>query len=298
MSVNYDYYRVFYRVVQCGNMTEAAKELFLAQSTISRTIQNLETELGCVLFERKTHGVSLTEEGEILYNHLKLAVEHITAAEERLDSIRRLDEGLLRIGASELTLEHYLLPYLERMKREYPQVVIRLSYSNPALVIEALRSRLLDMAVLAGPFEENDDVASTSLDGGSFDYILIAGNDFNELRDKTVDLKDLQEYPFICMEKGMGVRTYADRAAQRSGFKLHAECEVGSMPLLISLVKINLGLAFLPEPHARIELAEGNVFEVRLKDALPKEQIRLLTSKSPPNNRAFSRFLSILRGLS
>lgn len=296
MSVSYDYYRVFYHVVQCGNMTEAAKELFLAQSTISRTIQNLETDLGCILFERKTHGVSLTEEGSILYNHLKPAIEHITAAEERLDSIRRLDEGLLRIGASELTLEHYMLPYLERMKREYPQIVIRLSYSNPTHALEALHSRLLDIAVLAGPFEESDAVDFTPLDRGEFDYVLIAGNDFNELRDREVDLKDLQEYPFICMEKGMGVRTYADRAALRSGFRLHPECEVGSMPLLISLVKINLGLAFLPLPHARKELEEGSMFEVKLTAPLPKEHIKMLTSKIPPNNRVFSRFVNILTG--
>ena len=296
MSANYDYYRVFYRVVECGSMTEAAKELFLAQSTISRTVQNLENDLGSTLFERTAHGVLLTEEGSILHHHLKLAIEHITAAEEKLDSIRRLDHGLLRIGASELTLEHYMLPYLERMKREYPQIVIRLSYSNPSLAVEALNSRLLDLAVLAGPFEESDTIDIMPLDRGDFDYILIAGNGFNELRDKTIKLEELRDYPFICMEKGMGVRTYADRAAQRSSFVLHPECEVGSMPLLVSLVKINLGLAFLPIPHAKKELEAGNVFAVKLSEQLPKESIKMLTNKTPPNNRVFSRFISILTG--
>jgi DNA-binding transcriptional LysR family regulator len=131
LSVSYDYYKVFYCVAERGNISMAARELFLAQSTVSRTVQNLEQELGCKLLVRSTQGVRLTEDGKILHQHLKAAFAHIRMAEERLDNIQRLNEGMLRIGASELTLEFYLLPYLEKLKREHPKISVRLSYSNP-----------------------------------------------------------------------------------------------------------------------------------------------------------------------
>ena len=294
MAVNYEYYKVFYRVAEFGNITTAAREMFLAQSTVSRTIQNLENELGCMLLERTTHGVSLTDEGSILFHHLKQAVEHITAAEERLDNIRKLNEGLLRIGASELTLEHYLMPYLERLKREHPKICIRVSYSNPMKAVSDLNSRLLDVAVLAGPFIENASITHVPLSGGEVDYVLVAGNAFSELRSKNIDLRDLKDYPFISMEKGMGVRIYADSIAAQNGFELRPESEVGSMPLFISLVQINLGLGFIPAPHSKIPLAENSVFKVDLCQELPKVNISMLTCKDTPRNRVLDRFIDLL----
>jgi len=294
MTISHDYYRVFFRVAEYGNITIAAREMFLAQSTVSRTIQNLENELGCVLFERTTHGVSLTDEGAILYHHLKSAYEHITVAEERLDSIRSLNEGVLRIGASELTLEYYLIPYLERLKREYPKICIRVSYSNPAIAVSHLNSRLLDVAVLAGPFLDNESVKRVPLSGGIIDYVLLAGNGFSELQSTTVNVHDLRDYPFVSMEKGMGVRTYADRLAEQNGFKLRPESEVGSMPLLISLVQINMGLAFIPEPHSRIPISDGLVFSVNLCQKLPQASIEVLTCKDTPRNRVLDRFIDML----
>ena len=292
MSVSYDYYKVFYKVVECGNMTDAAKELYLAQSTVSRTIQQLENKLGCTLLMRSTKGVKLTEEGQILYHHLRAAFEHIQVAEERLANIRRLNEGLLRIGASELTLEFYLLPYLERYKREHPNICIKLSYSKPSIVIDQLHSGLLDMAVLAFPLVDDDGIVVTPIK--KFDYALIAGPRFTELKSKIVSLRDLRDYPFICMERGMSVRIYADRLAESEGFTLRPECEVESMPMLISMVQVNLGLGFAPAPHVQKALADNTVFEVKLQKDLPCEYICLLTSRHAPKNKIKDEFIKML----
>jgi DNA-binding transcriptional LysR family regulator len=292
LTVSYDYYKVFYRVVECGNMTLAAKKLYLAQSTVSRTIQQLENKLGCMLLVRSTRGVKLTEEGQILYRHLKAAFEHIEIAEERLTNIRRLNEGVLRIGASELTLDFYLLPYLERFKREHPNICIRLSYSNPELAINELDSGLLDMAVLASPLVENEAIRVFPIK--SINYTLFAGPRFNDLKSRKVNLRDLKDYPFICMEKGMSVRIYADRLAESEGFALQPECEVGSMPLLISMVQINLGLSFAPALHIQKALEDNTVFEIKLQQDLPHENICLLTSRDAPKNNISNEFIKIL----
>ena len=292
MAICYDYYKVFYSVAEYGNISMTARELFLAQSTVSRTIQNLEHELGCRLLTRSTQGVKLTEAGDILYRHLKAAFEHIHVAEERLDNIRRLNEGLIRIGASELTLEFLLLPYLEKFKREHPKVNIRLSYANPANAVPDLLSGLLDMAVLASPLTDSDSIWTTSI--MDIEYSFVGGPGFSWLNEGVHDLKDLMKHPFICMEKGMSVRMYADRMAQGVGETLSPECEVGSMPLLISMVQANLGLGFTPTLHIEKGLKEGSLFSIRLRQELPRESICLLTSRSIPCNNATIGFISML----
>ena len=79
MNVNYDYYRIFYYVAKCGNLSQAARELVNNQPNLTRSIKNLEAELGCTLFSRTNRGMKLTPEGERLYRHVKIAVEQLEA---------------------------------------------------------------------------------------------------------------------------------------------------------------------------------------------------------------------------
>ena len=84
MNINYDYYRIFYFVAKYGNISQAAKLLLNNQPNLTRTIKNLESELGCPLFSRTNRGMRLTPEGQKLYEHIKVAIEHIEAGEEAI----------------------------------------------------------------------------------------------------------------------------------------------------------------------------------------------------------------------
>ena len=92
MFISYDYYRVFYYVAKCRNFTQAASLLMSNQPNVTRTIQNLESQLGCTLFVRSNRGVRLTPEGERLYSHIRIAVEQIHAGEEELSMEKKSAE--------------------------------------------------------------------------------------------------------------------------------------------------------------------------------------------------------------
>ena len=83
MYVSYDRYRIFYYVAKYGNISQAAKVLLNNQPNLTRTIKNLEGELGCTLFARTSRGMKLTPEGQRLYDHIRIAVEHIEAGKRR-----------------------------------------------------------------------------------------------------------------------------------------------------------------------------------------------------------------------
>ena len=100
MNQNLSSYRIFYTVANTGNISKAAKELYISQPAISKSIQKLEESVGCRLFSRRSRGVVLTDEGQLLYEHVKTAFETLTLGEEKLKRSIELGVGHLKIGVS------------------------------------------------------------------------------------------------------------------------------------------------------------------------------------------------------
>ena len=100
MDTTLSLYRIFYTVAQCGSISAAARHLYISQPAISKSISNLENELQTHLFERTSRGVSLTEEGQLLFHHVSDAFHSLEAGEAELSRIRDMGLGHLTIGVS------------------------------------------------------------------------------------------------------------------------------------------------------------------------------------------------------
>ena len=144
----YDYYRIFYHVAQQHSFTKAAEVLHNNQPNITRCMNNLETELGCHLFVRSNHGVSLTPEGQKLFNHVAIAFEQLELGETELKRDQSLTSGLISIGVSENALRIMLLPKLEAFHNLYPHVRLKISNHSTPQAIASLESGLVDFAVV------------------------------------------------------------------------------------------------------------------------------------------------------
>ena len=99
MNQNLSSYWIFYTVANAGNISKAAKELYISQPAISKSIQKLEENLNCKLFSRSSRGVLLTDEGQLLYGHVKEAFETLNLGEDKLRRSIELGVGHLQIGA-------------------------------------------------------------------------------------------------------------------------------------------------------------------------------------------------------
>ena len=113
MNINFELYRIFYTVANHKNITKASKELNISQPAISKSIKNLEEQLGGQLFVRTKRGVILTEEGSEFYNYIKQAIEYISNAENKFTELINLETGCIKIGISTTLTKKFLLPYLE-----------------------------------------------------------------------------------------------------------------------------------------------------------------------------------------
>ncbi len=154
MTANLEYYRVFYYVARCSSVTKAAAALSLSQPAVSQSIRQLEKALGSSLFVRSARGISLTAEGKILYEYVEKGYSAFLAGEKRLLQMQNLECGEITIGASDMTLRFFLLPYLERFHEKYPGVRFQITNGPTPATMGLLKEKKIDFGVVSGPLEK------------------------------------------------------------------------------------------------------------------------------------------------
>lgn len=114
MNINFELYRIFYVVANYSNITKASEELNISQPAISKSIKNLEEQLGGPLFVRTKKGVVLTEEGKEFYTYIKSAIEYINNAENKFTDLINLETGLIKIGINTTLTKEFLTFFNEK----------------------------------------------------------------------------------------------------------------------------------------------------------------------------------------
>ncbi len=294
MSVSFDSYKVFYHVAKQGNITSAARTLYLSQPTVSQCIRNMEQELNCTLFLRSKKGVILTPEGELLYRHVSVACKHIWEAESELSAALRLTDGTIRIGATGTTLHHYLLPHLKQFKENYPDIKLKISNNNTPATLKALDTGLIDFAIIVTASGMLNDYQVFPLT--EFQDILIGGPKYAGLCSHPLSLQELCTYPLICMEPASVTRQFLEQFFLSHGAVLAPDIELETVDLITPMAENNLGIGFVPFDFASQKLEEGRIFRLSLQEPLPPRRICLVLSGEHPLSKAAELFTSLLRG--
>ena len=151
MDINYELYKVFYYVATTLSFSEASKLLFISQSAVSQSIKVLEKKLGITLFIRSTKRVQLTPEGETLLRHVEPALNLIARGAAQLMEARTLGGGQLRIGASDTICRYFLVPYLNRFHRSFPNVHIKVTNQTSPHCVDLLETAQEDYIVTNNP---------------------------------------------------------------------------------------------------------------------------------------------------
>src|ERR1700709_560621 len=142
--MDWDKLRIFHAVASAGSFTHAGQSLGLSQSAVSRQISALEEEISTPLFQRHARGLTLTDEGELLYTAVSEVLTRLAVAEEALKNIHESPRGPLKITASHGIGAYWLLPRLKEFSKEYPDVEIHLLMADREL---DLSQREADLAV-------------------------------------------------------------------------------------------------------------------------------------------------------
>ncbi len=297
MSASFDSYKIFYYVGKYKNITHAAGALFLSQSTVSRSIQSLEADLGCKLMERSQQGVFLTAEGEMLYRHVARAYEEIMLGEERIKLLRSTRDISIRLGADNFILSRFILPVLKDFHKDYPNVRVEISsdmIGSSELITEYLINDDVDAVFALGPTPDTAGIISSTL--GEYSDTFIACKNFTELAGNNVRIYDLSIQNFVSLKHGVSGSEYLRRSFALHSLRVEPTYQVEDFHHLFDLVNMGMGVALIPSPLLDTYKYE-NIFTVDTSASLPRKSLCVLTAKNSPQNPARDELIKRIKKL-
>lgn len=293
MNINLDLYKIFYNVAKNKNITKTANEMMITQPSISKAIKNLEEQLGCQLFIRSKYGVSLTEEGKIFYQEIKNAMEIINNAENNLRNLINLEGGTLTIGASHTITEKYLMNYINKFNNLYPKVKLKIVTGPTQSLIKDARNGLIDLIVLNLPYLIPNDFnieKTLSIQDGFY-----ASDKYIELKNKTISLKELNNYPLILLSKGSNTRYFLDNYTSSKELNLEPKIELTSYSLVSEFTKLGMGIGYLTKEFSKEDIDNKVIFEIKTNPSIPKREIGIIYCNNKKISNICKKFIEILK---
>jgi len=294
MNIDFELYRIFYTVANNKNITKASEELNISQPAISKSIKNLEEQLGGQLFIRTKRGVILTEEGKEFYNYIKQAIEYISNAEKKFTELINLETGIIKIGISATLTKEFLLPYLEKFHKLYPKIDIQIVTNVSSELFPKLKNGLIDMIIL----NLNNESYGNDIDiikCKKINDCFVINNSYKELLNKKLSLKDLNNYPLILQTKGSNTRKFLDSYAKEHNVILKPNIELASYSLVVEFAKIGLGIGYVTKEYIKNEINKKELYELDIKEKIPSRYIGIATSKNNLSNFSTKKLIDIIK---
>lgn len=293
MNINLEYYKIFYFVAKYGSVTVAAKELCISQPAVSQGVKQLEEGLGVILFQRNSKGMTLTAEGEALFYYISRGYEQIIQGEQKVKEMLDIESGEIRIGASDMTLQFYLLPYLEQYHSKYPRIKVNVTNAPTPSTIERLLEGKIDFGVVSTPFIEDSRIRVYK--GRIIRDIFVAGERFSDLRNETLCYDKLSEFPLICLEENTSTRKYIDNFLSKKSVMINPEFELATSSIVVQFAVRNMGIGCVVEDFAKEEIRAGRLFKLNFEEEIPEREICVITDNRMPLSRAAEAMLELLK---
>ena len=291
MITKLDLYKVFCQVAKSKSFSKASKELYMTQPAVSQAIMQLEKELDIRLLNRTSKGVSLTNEGSLLFEYANSAISLINVGEEKILEFKNLTMGELKIGAGDTISKYFLLPYLETFHNKYPNIKFKIINGTTLELCSLIKSGEIDIAVCNLPIK---DSSLEMIPCREVRDIFVCGEKYKDLTKEKVSLEEMVQYPLIFLEPSSNSRKYVEKFMISKGIRISPEFELGSFDLLLEFAKINLGIACVVKEFSNDYLEKGLLYEVNTSEEIPSRSIGVCHLKSVPLSLASTKFVEIL----
>lgn len=293
MNSNFEYYKVFYYVAKYENLTKASSVLKTSQPAVTRTIHNLENELGCRLFTRSKSGMKLTPEGRTFYSYVSAGCAQFFKGENDLSNLISLENGTIYISATETALHCFLFRAMGEFNSIYPNVHFKILNNSTMDSVNAVKEGKVDLAFVSTDLQVNKPLRMKKL--REYHEVLIGGSRYIELKGRKISLEELSAHPWISLTSEALTRKFLNNYFADHGLQFLPDMELATTDLILPAVRHNLGIGFVPEEFAEEEKKAENVFEIEVEEKLPTRNIILIYDTEYPQSIAskeFQKFLS------
>lgn len=293
MDINFELYKVFYYVAKYLSFSAAANELYISQSAVSQAIKLLEEKLNTKLFFRSTKQVQLSESGLLLFTHVEQAFHLFKTGERSLSELYTLEQGELKIGASDTICKYYLLPYFKQFNQLYPKIKLNVTNRPSPVCVDLLKKGLVDISVVNLAPEKSYPKMTISK-GKILHDVFFASPAFSYLQGSLLTLDEIAALPILTLEKNTTTRTFLDALFTQHNILFQPEIQLGSVDLMIELTKIGLGISFISREYIQKELADNQLFPLTLTTEIPKRELGIITYDCLPVPIAAQKFIELL----
>ncbi|MCK9908739.1 LysR family transcriptional regulator [Microbacteriaceae bacterium K1510] len=284
--------RYFVAVVEAGSIREAAESLHVAQSALSRQIQNLEEAFGAPLLSRLPRGVEPTMAGKTLLRHARESLASMALAQDEIAALQGLRKGEVRIATIEPFASEILAALIARFQIRHPSISFDVRVGNTRQVMGLVREGLAEVGIGYNP---PVDPALTVL-ATSDEPLLGFVQPGHELADRrSIKFRDLANHWLILPPARSPTRRKIDDAARQAGVVLRASVESDSVALRLAVAEATSAVAVLARLSGRSAVRQSRLVSVPIDDnGLQGGQIKILALKDRQRSRAT---LTFMRGL-
>ena len=270
------------------NFTEAARQCFITQSTLSQQIKQLETELGVQLFERIGKRVFLTETGRDFLPYARQTVADADYGVQRIKDMEELKTGRLCIGTT-FGLSALITDAIARFSEQYPEIHLEVMFLKQDELIEAVRERKVDFALTFEMMEKDDLLTEQPVK--TYHLCAIVSDQNPLAQQATVSLRQLADYNICTPARGMNARRMFDSQTNKKGIELQPKLEINEIHTLLHLVRTGRWVAILVDS---ITHGEEGLCAVPLREAALPMPVVWLYPKDMYIRKAMQKFMELI----
>ena len=239
MNINLNLLKYFYEVVKEKNITKAAEKAYITQPAMTRAIKDLETQLNTKLLERSQKGVTPTNEGLILFDHIENIFREINITKDIIENSNDINE--LYIGTTTSNYFNILIKKLKIFKEKHPNVRVHLIFDKLNILDDLRKSGKLDIVIKS----KNDFIKEyTKIDDLELENFFIANKEaYPELENNYIPLKKLlTKYPLVIMSSVSPGRKNFDNFLKEKNINIKPTYEFNSYDLCKKIVDAGIGI--------------------------------------------------------
>ncbi len=282
----------FIHVAELGSFTKAAELLDYSQSTISFQIKQLEDELGCLLFERINHTITLTERGHELveYAHKVRAL-----TDEFKDNLEEEKEcnGHIHIVTPDSVCEDMLYKNYIDFHQKYPAISIKFTTADTSVMFDMLDRNEADIIITLDAHSYQKDYIIAKEQPLSAHFVASSKSQFAGV--SNLSIKDIINEPFILTEYGQGYRRVFDKELAKNSLEITPILEIGRTDIITSIVSQSEMISFLPDFVTKPLIESGELCYLDVSDMQIDIWKQLIYHKNKWMSKSLKTFIEYIK---
>jgi len=284
--------KVFCDLAETESFTKAAQINGVTQSAVSQQISSLERQFKSLLIERSKKKFRLTREGQVLYDYSKQIIQTYDALHSKLQELKDIISGTIRVATIYSIGLHDLPPYIKRFLKEYPTVHVHVEYRRANQVYEDVLGNVVDLGLVAYPTK---DAKLDQVPLRKDPLVLICHPQHPFAKGKTIKLKNVAGQKFIGFEPDIPTRKALDRIFKDHGVDVRHVMEFDNIETVKRAVEIDAGIAIVPQGTVTQEVSKQTLAALQIDDADFYRPLAVIYKKSKVLSPAMRQFIAMLK---